>query len=291
MARAEPELRVAFLTEEDLAGYVTDDVLAADHLMSLGVLVEFVAWQKKANWQHFDAAIIRSTWHYQKQPEQFLRTIEEIATRTTLWNPAGVVRWNLDKRYLTDRLADLIVPSVLCERLDADLLEQHLSLWGCAEVLIKPTVGAGAYGIFRFGQNRSAWPSEAFGFYKERPCLLQPFLPSIKSEGERSLVYFAGKFSHAVCKTPARADFRVQEEFGAHVEAVKATGAEQAIAEMVLARVAQQTLYARVDLVGERDQPRLMELELIEPALYFRTDPLAAERFARAVLSLLAREG
>jgi glutathione synthase/RimK-type ligase-like ATP-grasp enzyme len=155
------------------------------------------------------------------------------------------------------------------------------------ELVVKPVVGANAVGAFRLHQGR--WEQSASGvaeFFRARPALVQPFVDSITTDGEYSLFYFDGAYSHAVRKVPALADFRVQEEHGASITAIEADGAMRSLADSALAALPQVPLYARVDVVraGTGDGYWLMELELVEPSLYLRMDPDAPARFADALV-------
>jgi len=118
-------------------------------------------------------------------------------------------------------------------------------------------------------------------------CLVQPFVPEIQDPGEWSLIFFDGVFSHAVVKRPASGDFRVQENFGGTVRAADAPDALVAQAAQILALADERTLYARVDGVVRAGTLQLLELELVEPSLFFDAVPTAAERFADAVVAWL----
>ena len=129
-------------------------------------------------------------------------------------------------------------------------------------------------------------PPELARTFRSRPFLVQPFRGHVLSEGEYSLFYFGGHYSHTILKTPREGDYRVQEEHGGIITAVPEDGPWRAVADAVIAAIGRTLLYARVDLVRNPDDGfELMELELIEPALYLRMDPDAPDRFAEAVAS------
>jgi hypothetical protein len=120
--------------------------------------------------------------------------------------------------------------------------------------------------------------------YAQRAFFVQPFIDSVQSEGEYSLFFFGGEYSHAILKKPKQGDFRSQEEHGADILSVEAPAALVESAVNVLGVVSPQPVYVRADFVrGKGERFLLMELELIEPALYFRTDPGSARRFANAL--------
>ena len=131
----------------------------------------------------------------------------------------------------------------------------------------------------------------ALGVLAGREVLLQPFLPAVLNEGERSLVYFGGAFSHALDKVPIAGEFRVQEEHGGIITGVEPDSVSREAADAIVALIYPRPLYARVDLVRDQGRPLLMELELVEPSLYLRTNPGAPERFAAAVDAWAGRPG
>jgi len=154
---------------------------------------------------------------------------------------------------------------------------------------VKPVVSANADDTFVVDAGGQEVPELAATF-ADRAWMLQPFVDSVLAEGEHSLFYFAGRYSHAVVKRPKAGDFRVQEEHGGHIAAEEPAGDLRAAADAVLAALDDTLLQARVDLVRLADgTPALMELELIEPSLYFRMDPGAAGRFADALAELTSR--
>src|SRR3954447_14942502 len=221
--------RCAFLTLEDLTGYVIDDQLAYAPLAALGWNVEAIPWQRpQVDWRAFDAVVIRSTWDYVADPEAFLDVLAEIeASGTPLFNSLDLVRWNIRKTYLRDLAARgvPVVPTIWRERLHPGQLPALLEEIGADEMVIKPVVGANASGCFRLNAgNISSRADELANYYANRAFLAQPFIPAITTEGEYSLFSFNGEYSHAILKTPKAADFRTQEEHGGHIQAVEAGG-------------------------------------------------------------------
>ncbi|HVG06942.1 MAG TPA: hypothetical protein VNM67_04500 [Thermoanaerobaculia bacterium] len=267
----------AFLTTDDLAGYVTDDKLAEGPMAELGWAVEHVPWRQRDGWERYEAVVIRSTWDYHKHPEEFLAVLEEIGrSGTRLANPLELVRWNARKTYLRDLEARglPVVPTVwdrsLFGELDAD------------EIVIKPVISASAFHTYRLRRG-DRWSDEMEAAFAGREVMAQPFLRSIVEEGEYSLFYFGGGLSHAVLKSPKEADFRVQEEHGGLIEPIGPPGFLAELGQRIVESLPVPPLYARVDLARlDSGGYALMELELIEPSLYFRTDPESPRRFARA---------
>jgi hypothetical protein len=264
-----------------------DDELAYAPLRSLGWEVEAVPWRRPAmDWGEFDAVVIRSTWDYHNAPEEFVAVLEQIGrSGVHLENTLDLVRWNLNKTYLRDleRRGVPIVPTLWGSDLGPVDERAILGRLGTEAVVLKPVVGAGASHTYRLTRGSPAWSAAAAAFV-HRGYLAQPFLPSVVTEGEYSLFFFGGELSHTVLKTPCSQDFRVQEEHGGFTRAVAASDRLMAAGRRVMAATGQVPLFARVDLVRlGRDGFRLMELELIEPSLYFRMDPGAAGRFALAL--------
>jgi glutathione synthase/RimK-type ligase-like ATP-grasp enzyme len=278
----------AFLTLDDPTGYGIDDDLTYEPLRQLGWRVEPVPWRKRGvAWGGFDAVVIRSTWDYETDPEAFLDVLDDIErSGTPLFNGLGLVRWNISKTYLRDLEGRgvPIVPTLWRERLAPGELAGLMEEIDAPEVVVKPVVGAGARGAYRLdGRGAVGQAGSVEAYYASRSLMAQPFLRAIEDEGEFSLIYFGGAHSHTMLKTPTAGDYRVQEHYGGLIRSVRPDQALLAAGELVLRALDEVPLYARVDLVRADDGDRfwLMELELIEPALYFRRDPGAPGRFAR----------
>lgn len=288
--------RCAYLTLDDPTGWVMDDDLTHAPLGALGWRVDTVSWRAPATtWRAYDAVVIRSTWDYHEHGDAFLDALAAIErTGVPLHNPLALVQWNARKTYLRDLAARGVpsVPTVWRDRLRAGELADVLDAVGAAEVVIKPVVSASAEGAFRLdARSARERAAEVEAYYADRALLAQPFLPAVVAEGEFSLMYFNGTHSHTILKTPKAGDFRVQEEHGGDIRAVPTEPALHAAGRRVLAAIREAPLYARADFVRMDDDGgfALMELELIEPSLYFRTDPPAAERFARALHERMRR--
>lgn len=280
----------AFLTLDDPAGFVIDDALAVGPLRERGYEVAFVPWRRTGvDWRVFELVVVRSTWDYQHDLAAFFTALEAIvAAGTPLFNPLELVRWNASKRYLAD-LAGRGVPVVPTLWRDGLAPGEGAALFeavGAPEIVLKPLVGANADGVFRV--RADAWAgaeAEILTRYADTPLLVQPMVASVLDEGEASLIYFDGALSHAIRKTPAPRDFRVQEEHGARIERLDADDRLRRAGRVVLDALPAAPLYARVDLVRANGGEGfwLMELELVEPSLYLRMDPHAPERFAAAL--------
>jgi len=278
----------AFLTLDLRGDFVIDDEYAVGPLADLGWQVSIVSWrQTKIPWKKYDAVIIRSTWDYWNDVEEVLRVLREIDSSSRLANSLQLVHWNLAKTYLRDLESKgvAIVPTCWPGKLDAPTLETCFTQLSCPEVVIKPVVGANGEDTFRLPRGYHGHELAAIEpLFRNRALMVQPFMPSILIEGEYSLFFFNGSYSHTILKVPAAGEFRSQEERGADVRPVEPEPGLLQRAERALAAIGSTPLYARIDMV--RDQTAdfsVMELELIEPSLYLRTDVNAPVRFAEAI--------
>lgn len=276
--------RVAFLSMTGVERFFVYDELAVAPLAARGVQVDTVPWRHEADWSSYDAVVIRSTWDYQDDVERFVEVLAGIEACTRLLNPLDVVRWNVDKRYLLELEARgvPIVPTRVHDGLTPDALDEARAAFGVDEIVVKPTVSANADGTFRLPLAADAAP--ALRTLSAREVLVQPFAPAIVDEGEVSVFAFDGAISHAILKTPAAGDFRVQEEHGGRLRALAIDPALQAAADRAFGALpGGNLLYARVDFVRYDGEWLLMEAELIEPSLYFTLDEASAGRFAEAL--------
>jgi len=277
--------RACFLSFEDTQDHVVDDDCAVPALEERGWAVTTLPWrQRDRNWSDFDAVVVRSTWDYWDDVTGFLVTLEAIDGATTLANPLGLMRWNLSKTYLRDLEAAgiAIVPTHWHDILDRSALVRGEDAFG-ADLVVKPQVGGNGEGVLRLAGPDSPAASAALERFRHTPCMVQPFRPQVVRGGETSLFYFHGRFSHAVNKRPAAGEFRSQEERGAHIASITPDRDAVRAGDCVLGALDEVPLYARVDLLSHPERGwELVELELIEPSLYFRTDPEAAPAFARA---------
>lgn len=284
---------IAFLSMKSLAGYECDDPLTYEPLAQLGIQMESVPWDEPSDWKRFEAVIVRSPWDYQKRFEEFrsvLRTINR--SGTALWNPLALMEWNLHKSYLLELESRgvPIVPTRRGSHLTHQDLQQLPDQLGTEQIIIKPIVGAGAHRTHRLKFPLTADQTEnVLRDHQESEYLAQPFLNSIITEGEYSLIYFGGRFSHAIRKTPRAGDFRSQEEFGSQLVAIEPDPCLTEHADRIIAVLTPQPLYARVDLIRFQDGFALMEVELVEPALYLSKCPAAAQRFAAAIAHMLTQ--
>ncbi|HEX6644312.1 MAG TPA: hypothetical protein VF037_06535 [Gemmatimonadales bacterium] len=300
---------IAFVTHAGHPAIAPDDRHALDVLAArTGAPVEGVPWDAAgARWEEYAAVVVRSTWDYHRRPGDFLAWVDRIEGKgANLWNPAALIRWNADKRYLGE-LARAGVPAVptawLPRGADPDLaalLEERR--WGRA--VVKPSVSATAWRTWLTDPAEAgseAGRARLRELLADGEAMVQPFLEEVAAEGEWSFVFFgdgAGELSlsHTVLKRPAAGDFRVQDEHGgSSAPAVPPGSLRQrvtAVAGALWPLLPARPIYARLDGVQVRPDTHpggflLMELELIEPVLFLGADPAAPGRFAEAVASAL----
>ena len=274
-------LRVATcveLPEPDLDAAPLAVALAAG-----GFAGQLVGWDDPAvDWDAPIPTLLRSTWNYPLAPDAFLAWIDRASAAAPLINPADIVRDNLHKRYLLAIAARgvPVVPTTLVERGQTyDLAE-----FAAPRVVIKPEVGAGSMGTRRFARGDPEAQVHLAQLTAHGAALIQPYIASVEAYGERSLVWIDGALSHAIRKTP-RFTGDAEQVDGPYPIADD----ERAVALAALAPIADRILYGRVDLArDDRGRPMVMELELVEPSLFFARQPGSADRFVAALRRRLA---
>jgi len=280
--------RCAYLTMRNPGDFVTDYDVSFDAMAALGWQVETVTWDDPTvDWAEFDAVYICTPWDYPQKAglfRQVLATIEHSPAH--LINDLSLVHWTLEKTYLRDLEArgGAIVPSVWFDSISAGQIAGYFEALGCDKVVVKPQIGGNAIHTFVLSDPvPDDLVSQLLATFADRPFFVQPFMHNILDEGEYSLFFFSNEYSHAILKTPVVGDFRTQEEHGADIKSIAATDALIDAALHILELADPTPVYARVDVVRDDDDRfLLMELELIDPSLYLRTDDGAAGRFAAA---------
>lgn len=282
--------RVLFATSRDHPELTADDRLAVAALDGLGIEVAPVVWADTPPemLNGGDAVVIRSCWDYHVYPEEFERWVTACEqSGAAVINAPALLRWNLHKRYLRELEAQgvEIVPTVWVEGGDARPLGEVLRGAGWSEAVVKPAVSLSAYETWRTSPGAAAAHQARFEALRRRgDVLVQRFAPEIATRGEWSLVFFGGVYSHAVRKLPKPGDFRVQMDHGGTARREVPPAVLVQAAERVLEVLPEPPVYARVDGIAVGERLVLMELECIDPVLYFGMEPLAAERFARRVV-------
>lgn len=247
-----------------------------------GFVVKPRAWNNPGDLSDFDIVLPLVAWGYQSDPARWFGLLDRLEREAALVaNPVPVLRWNSHKAYL-EELGEKGVPTVPTrhvEALDQAALDAARRDFG-TDLVIKPPISASAYGTFRLAPD-DPLPEEARG----REMMVQPFLRSVMQEGEYSLLYFDGVFSHCIIKNAKQGDYRTQPHLGGtEVPCAPPAGAHE-VAEAALAAAPEAPLYARIDLI-RLDDGRLavIELELIEPSFWLQHAPDGGASFAAAVM-------
>ena len=247
-----------------------DEAPLSAALAAAGIDAPLVAWDDPtADWDTPTPTVIRSTWNYALHIRAFLEWIDRASAAAPLLNPADVLRDNVHKRYMLALQARgvPIVPTMLVERGETCALPP-------TKIVIKPEVGGGSLHAKVFDDGREG--AEHLRFVTlNGAALVQPYVDSVDDYGERSLIWIDGELTHAIRKTPRFAgdSERVEGPFPIADD-------ERAVANAALAPYADRIYYGRVDLVRDRDgKPMVMELELVEPSLFFPKHPPALDRF------------
>jgi glutathione synthase/RimK-type ligase-like ATP-grasp enzyme len=284
--------RIAFAVSNEFPDLTDDDKLAADALRRRGCVVNAALWDQPRAWSDYEAVVIRSCWDYHHRLDDFKAWLGALeAQGVMIWNPAEVMRWNMDKAYLSD-LQDQgapVLPSVwLPQGARADLAH-ILTEKNWQQAVMKPTVSAAADNTHSIAANDAMEAQPAFEqLLRQGGVIVQQFAPEIQTQGEWSFLFFGGKFSHAVLKQPKSGDFRVQRNYGGTVKSAQPSPVLIEQAGRILNYVESDLLYARVDVIERDGELLLMELELVEPHLFFEQDPDAPQRFATALQERLA---
>lgn len=282
-------VRLAVATCDAIPGIHADDAPLHAALAALGVEAVPCIWSDPAvDWASFDAVLIRTTWDYFQRYAEFMAWLERLPVPTI--NDRALLCWNSDKRYLL-QLQALGVETIPTQLVFGRELGSLLAGAAGRELVIKPTVSGGAWYTVRGRVGSADFDAAVRQLPAEFEYLVQDFVPEVVREGECSLLYFEGEFSHAVLKRPASGDFRVQAQFGGSEERLD-PGPELLAAGAAALRATVDCghadhAYARVDGVVVDGHFRLMELEMIEPHLFFAHRPAAARLFAEGLVRRL----
>jgi len=284
--------RIAFATYRQSPRLTDDDALVSGVLAERGIHVHAVPWNgSDIDWTRFDRVVIRSAWDFHLEPEAYEHWLRRFWDRPErLWNPPAVVLANLNKRYLVDLASQGIdvVPTVHVAAGDGPTLLSIIEEHAWDEVVIKPAISASARGTWRSSLNAATADGAAFAAERRvREMLVQPYCPEVADDGEWSMIFFDGAYSHAVLKRPADGDFRVQRHFGGTPVAAVPDPRLVAQAARILRTIGARLLYARVDGIERDGRFVLMELELNEPFLFLAQSEDGPTRFADAIARIL----
>ncbi|MCT9934013.1 hypothetical protein N5079_27760 [Planotetraspora sp. A-T 1434] len=278
-------MKVAYVTSADpVTRFDNEREIALAAWLGAGIEGTPVVWDDpRVDWASFDAAVIRSAWDYVDRRNEFVAWAQQVETATRLFNPASVIATNTDKTYLRG-LGVPIVPTHWAEPGAGEGAAEELPVWD--EYVVKPTISAGARDTVRTADREIAGAHAAKLLDAGRAVMVQPYIEAVEHEGELSLLYFGGQFSHAVRRHPMLSGTEITAENQASLR--DPDDDQFAVAELVLSKVPENLLYARVDLVRMPDgEPVLIELELTEPYLFLRYELDAPNLFARALADSL----
>lgn len=282
-------MRVALVTCEFPKERDEDADFLGPALRRKGVTVEAPAWSAAGvDWGGYDLVKLSTPWDYHERPDEFRAWLREVDAATNLQNPLPIVEWNLDKRYLRelDGAGVATIPTIWSEPGAEAAALAELERCGWSTIVIKPVIDLNAMNLVRI----PATLAERMLANFDRPVLVQPYVETIESAGELSLVHVAGELTHALRKLPAPGDFRIQPLYGGTHARIEPSAEQVEAAERAVAQAPGEPLYARVDLIGDEDgRPLVTELELIEPSLYLDVHPPAAVTLAEAMLARAAR--
>lgn len=277
------------------ANTADENIILQNVLAELGISSEQVPWSDpEADWSAYDCLLIKSTWDYFDFYPEFLAWIEQVqALNIPVLNSLEIVRWNSDKAYLheiQDRGFDVIAGLSLAKNQEISL-PQILEAIPEGDFVFKPKVSGGAKNTFRVARTQLAdFEQKANELIQEEEFLVQPYISEVAEVGEYSMIFFNSTFSHAVLKSPAKDDFRVQHYFGGQIKAISPEPAMLATAVELVKTFCQDSLYVRVDGVWRGGKFHLMELEMIEPYLFLTEVPGAQERYKDALAERLVHQ-
>lgn len=282
-----PRAKIGLITCPDNPKLTNDDEYFAAALEHRGISVEVLPWDSAhASWSEYQTLVIRSTWDYHRRVAEFMQWLTTLdILKVPVWNPVSTLFWNLDKIYLRELASKGVsIPATVwlpcTDMIDASaLLDAH----GWRNAVLKPRISATAYGTILLSTESEVTDDE-ISLIHQVGGFLQIFVPEILSNGEMSLVFIHGKFSHAVQKTPITGDFRVQSDYGGTVTTAYPSPQILSFGYKIVQLIPGSWIYARVDIIETAGGPLLIELELIEPELFFRFSPDGADRMAAAVI-------
>ncbi|WP_298626313.1 hypothetical protein [uncultured Zoogloea sp.] len=282
----EASTRIVLVTGATMAKPDPETHLLVAALAEIGVEAVVAPWDSPEDWAAYPLVVVRTPWDYFRRLPEFLAWAARTSQITAFVNPVSVIEWNSHKAYLRELAAKGIptVPTLWLDRGAADGAAR-LAATGWGEVVVKPAVSIGAIGALKAHATDPACQAHLAALLAEGDVLVQPFIESVAAQGEVSLIYFGGAFSHAIRKQPAAGDYRVQDMYGGTNHPYQPAADEVELATLALSATPAPTTYARVDMVRLPDgRPAVMELELIEPELFLGVAPEAPARFAEVLL-------
>lgn len=283
---------IALVTYKKSPNLSESDILLVEPFKKIGFSITSAPWDdKKIMWDKFEYVILRSCWDYHERIDEFYEWLDKLERlRVKVWNPLPSIRWNSNKKYLLDlEKKDIpIVPTTIINKNSTLTVESLFSTVNTHEIVIKPTVGASAYEIFRVKDTAINVGQEKIDrLLSKSDIIVQPLMKEVINQGEYSFMFFNKKFSHTMLRSPKKGDFRTNYHEGG-IE-TKAQPSDNLIAQAthIVSGIDSPLLYARVDAIDCNGKLTLMELELIEPHLFFDQDSKSPDLFVRAFKELI----
>ena len=291
---------IALATYAALPACAADEQPLIECLAALGVRARPAVWDDPAiPWREYDGVVVRSCWDYHLRHDDFFRWVDRVTSAgVAIWNSPPVLRWSSRKTYLHDLEIGGVrtVPTVwlLAEnpRVKTASLASIMTDTGWDRAVVKPIISASAHETWSVTleearEDAAEWDARLRALIARPGAMVQPFVREVESDGEWSLQFFGGVFSHAVRKYAAIGDFRVTREWGGWHELVTPPPNVIRQAERALCAAPGESVYARVDGVIQGGNLVVTELELLEPSLFLDADPAAPMRLAQAIARAL----
>jgi hypothetical protein len=274
------------------SGTIDEDRILSSILTEIGISHQIEVWSDaKVDWKQFSHLLIKSPWDYFDFYPEFLGWIRKIRELGIIvLNDLDTIEWNSSKEYLLEIAAKdfPVISGLILNKGEIPNLEKIREAIYSKTVVVKPLVSGGAKNTLKIPlADWTHFQEQVTQLVQEEDFLVQPFVPQVTEVGEYSLLFFNGKFSHAVLKTPAQADFRVQHYFGGTIREICPSEAMMESAQSLMDRFAKGTLYGRVDGVEIDGVFHLMELELIEPYLFLAESERAIPNYTEALKNQL----
>jgi len=279
-----------FVTCAELRDLYPDDRLLLNILRNKGYKCRALVWDDpNIDWDLVRISILRSAWDYHLKYDMFLKWLNLVSDRTKLVNSAELACWNINKRYLQviEKNGLPVIPTIYLEnRQKVDILS-IMKERDWQDIIVKPAIGLSAYGVKRIDGTKTSiidGRQHVENLLENGDVLVQPYFHSVENYGERNLIFIAGEYSHCVRKMRFQATEKASDKL------VEVNTVELVLARKILESISPQPFYARVDLLQDPDnQPCLVELELVDPNLFFSLHQPAVENFANGIIKLLEK--
>jgi glutathione synthase/RimK-type ligase-like ATP-grasp enzyme len=280
------------IVNDYIRNVLLEDKLVQRALEKFNLKVHRLSWDDpNFDWSSTQYALFRTTWDYFDKFDEFSAWLKNVSQKTNLINTESIIKWNINKHYLTDLENKGVhcTPTIFIEKGSQKSLAQLHDQISWQETVLKPVISGAARHTYKLNLlNLHLYESIFKELIQKEAFMLQPFQKNIVEKGELSLIVIDGKFTHAILKIAKKGDFRVQDDFGGTVHNYKPSLEEIDFAERAVKACPSKPTYARVDMFTDNDgHLAVSELELIEPELWFRNNPVAANKLAFAIKKLI----